>query len=184
MDSESPASSLAAEAAFSPALLVGLVLLAAIIGGHTAHFFHIPRVVGFLLAGVILRALLLYAASLEHSGVTVRALDEAAGVAETIKQLALGVILFTIGGVFERTRLRAAGPRVLRISRYEIVFTLVLVSGGCWMVAMLTQPQAGGAQNLILALLLGIAAIATAPAATLLVLQEYEAKGPITETIL
>ena len=44
MDSESTASSLATEAAFSPALLVGLVLLAAIIGGHTAHFFHVPRV--------------------------------------------------------------------------------------------------------------------------------------------
>ena len=184
MDSETTSSTLSTELAISPALFLGLVLLAAIIGGHAAHFFHIPRVIGFLLAGVILQTALTWLCDPENGVLARRSLDEAADLAETIKQVALGLILFMIGGVFERSRLRASGARVLRISGFEIGATFLLVCTGCWIGAVVMQPQYGAGTNFIFALLLAIAALATAPAATMFVLQEYQAKGPITETTL
>ena len=59
-----------------------------------------------------------------------------------------------------------------------------LVFVGCAAMAIITQRGEGLTSNIVLALLLAAAAVATAPAATLFVLQEYEAKGPTTETIL
>ena len=184
MDSTVPDSSLITSVGGSPAFLLGAFLLVAFVGGHAAHFFHLPRVIGFLLAGVLLRAILWSVAGVGHDEETARSLQETASSLEPLKQLALGVILFMIGSVFERSRLRSAGPGTLRISRWEIGMTLLLVWAGCWITALLTQSESGMWENFILSLLLGIAAVATAPAATLLVLQEYEAKGSISESIL
>jgi Kef-type K+ transport system membrane component KefB/CBS domain-containing protein len=168
-----------------PGLLFGLMLIAALIGGHIARSIHVPRVIGFLLGGVALRGLLYDLLASEEGGdVATNILVTAAQPLQVIKDLALGLILFMIGGVFERSRLKATSPRVLRIGLLEIVLTASLVFVGCLLGALLIQPLLGVKSNLALALLLGVAGIATAPAATLFVLQEYESKGPITETIL
>lgn len=168
----------------APGLLLGVALGVAFLGGHAAHFLHIPRVVGFILGGVALRAAVSIhgaaAAGDEHVG----GLVEAASLLQPLKDLALGLILFTIGGVFERARLRALWQRVRTISLFEVagVFLLVLL---CTATAL---GIAGPVDSLgalgALAVLLAVAAIATAPAATLFVLQEYDAKGPVTDTIL
>ena len=168
-----------------PALLFGLMLLSAAIGGHVAHWCRMPRVVGFLLMGALLRAVLwgVYARS-DDNGYADRILTAAAEHLNPIKDLALGLILFMIGGVFERSRFKAAGARTRRISLAETGTTVVLVFGCCLAAAAMMPTGLAAADCLVLALLLGMAAIATAPAATLFVLQEYEAKGSITETIL
>ncbi|MHC4092915.1 MAG: hypothetical protein ACYSVY_22015, partial [Planctomycetota bacterium] len=88
-------------------LLFGLMLLAAIVGGFVARSVHVPRVVGFLVGGVVLRAILY--ALLDPVGGDSAALATAAQPLEAINDLALGMILFAIGGVFERSRLRATG---------------------------------------------------------------------------
>jgi CBS domain-containing protein len=168
-----------------PGLLFGLMLLAALIGGHIARSIHVPRVIGFLLGGVALRAVLYnLLASGQGGDVATDILVAAARPLEAIKDLALGLILFMIGGVFERSRLKATSRRVLRIGSLEILLTASVVFVGCLLGALLIQPLLSVKSNLALALLLGVAGIATAPAATLFVLQEYESKGPITETIL
>jgi Kef-type K+ transport system membrane component KefB/CBS domain-containing protein len=164
-----------------PGLLFGLMLAAAIVGGYAARLVRVPRVVGFLLAGLALRTGL---DAFVSGNDNVAALGSVSAALHPIKDLALGLILFTIGGVFERRKLRAIGARVWRIGLAEIGFVVLFVFIGC-AALLLARPSAyGHATNLILALLLGTAAIATAPAATLFVLQEYEAKGPITNTIL
>ncbi len=165
-----------------PGLLFGLMLLAAIIGGFAARWVHIPRVIGYLTGGLALHGLLL--ALLAPVGGGSQALAAAATPLRAINDLALGLILFTIGGVFERSRLRAVRARTLRIGLLETGLVAVLVFVGCGLMTVATQPECGAGQNLVLALLLGAAAIATAPAATLAVLREYQAKGPITETVL
>ena len=167
-----------------PGLLFGLMLVAAIVGGYLARWVHVPRVVGFLLGGVALQFALSQAFDLGADSSAAAVLRESGEPLHAIKDLALGLILFTIGGVFERSRFRSAKARVLRISAHEITFVVVLVFVGCGAIALLTQRAHGIAENLALALLLATAAIATAPAATLFVLQEYESKGPITDTIL
>lgn len=167
-----------------PGLLFGLMLLAAIVGGYAARSVHIPRVVGFLLGGVALNLLLAWLFGTGGNVEAKQALIVAGDPLHVIKDLALGLILFTIGGVFERSRFRSVVRRVLKISVLEMSLVLLFVFVGCGIISLITQSEQGIAANMILAVLLGTAAIATAPAATLFVLQEYDAKGPITDTIL
>jgi CBS domain-containing protein/Kef-type K+ transport system membrane component KefB len=165
-------------------VLFGLMLVSAIVGGYAARLVHVPRVVGFLLAGVALRVLLYALLDAADDGAARSELQAAAEPLRVIKDLALGLILFTIGGVFERSKLRAAGWRVLKISALEIACVLVLVFAGCAAVLLATGQAHLSSQNVVLGLLLAAAAVATAPAATLFVLQEYEAKGSVTDTLL
>ena len=167
-----------------PGLLFGLMLLAAIVGGFAVRRVHVPRVIGYLLGGIVLRWILDALFDSTPGSPQSEALQAAARPLEAINDLALGMILFTIGGVFERSRLRATSRRVLRIAAVEIGLVLLLVFGGTALLAAVTQPEYGAGPNLVLALLLATAAIATAPAATLFVLREYDAKGPITDTVL
>lgn len=166
------------------AMLLGAMLLTAVVAGHCARLLHTPRVVGYLVGGCVLKATLQF--GLEHTGDPEGpdALQTAAAPLSLIKDLALGLILFTIGGVFERSRFRSVIRHVSRIATLEIAFVFVLVAVGCGAVAWCTGVGPDVRQGMALAVLLGAAAIATAPAATLSVIQEYEAKGPITDTIL
>ncbi|MBU0718882.1 MAG: hypothetical protein KJ749_11585, partial [Planctomycetes bacterium] len=168
----------------SSGLLFGLMLLAAIVGGYAARFVHVPRVVGFLLGGIALRLILHALFVPEPGGPQDRILQAAAEPLSAIRDLALGMILFSIGGVFQRSNLKNISPAVLRIGLLEILSVVVLVFAGCLIAALLSPTRFTGPESLLLAGLLAVAAIATAPAATLFVLQEYDAKGPITDTIL
>ncbi len=167
-----------------PGLLFGLMLVAAIVGGYAARFVHVPRVVGYLIAGIALRYVLLVSLDTGDSEAVARELAVSAKPLSAIKNLALGIILFTIGSVFERRQLNAAGKRVLQIGLMDATCVFVIVFIGCSIMTLLTQSGVGVSGNLALSLLLAAASIATAPAATLFVLQEYDAKGPITDTIL
>jgi len=171
---EAPFSIILASSA-SPALLFGLMLMAAMLGGIIARSFHVPRVVGYLFAGVILR-LILDAFPSVHITAAVVPL-------QAIRDLSLGVILFSIGSVCEKRQLHESGARVWRISLMEVCLTATLVFVACYFVGRFMFTDVG-ADYVVLAALLAIAAVATAPAATLFVLQEYEAKGSITNTIL
>ena len=160
------------------------MLLAAIAGGHIARWFHIPRVIGFMLGGIALRVFLYELLSVREGEPVERQLQAAAAPLRAVKDLALGLILFTIGSALERSRLRSAAPRLLRITVAETGLCAVLVFVGCLVVAGMMRIGDGLIEYVVLALLLALASIATAPAATLFVLQEYESKGPITDTIL
>ncbi len=168
----------------SPAWLFGLMLLSALAGGYLARLVHVPRVVGFLLAGVLLRVGIYGLFVSEGDEAAARACDAAAEPLDAIKDLALGLILFVIGGVFERSRLVATGRRILRISVFDVCVSGGVVFVGCLAATLIVQRACAVQENIALALLLATAAVATAPAATLFVLNEYEAKGPITDTIL
>ena len=153
-----------------PALLFGLMLLSAAIGGHVAHWCRLPRVVGFLLVGALLRAVLWSVYSRDgDSGYADRVLATAGEHLHPIKDLALGLILFMIGGVFERSRFKAAGARTRRISCAEAGTTVIIVFGCCLAATAILPGGLSSTECLVLALLLGVAAIATAPAATLFV---------------
>ena len=165
-------------------LLFGLLLLAAIVGGYAARMVHMPRVVGYLLGGVALQFILRGAIARAQPDAGLETLEAAAIPLKAIQDLALGLILFTIGSVFERKRMWATGPRVLRIGLLEMSMVTSLVFGGCLLVSWLTNPTHSLIELVVLSALLATAGIATAPAATLFVLQEYDAKGPITDTIL
>ena len=161
-----------------------MMLLAAIVGGYSARLLRVPRVVGYLVAGVVLRYVLRTALAGAGDGQDGNQLLSASSEPlQAIKTLALGLIMFSIGGVFEVGHLKAVGSKMLRISLSEAGCVILLVGTGCTLAWVIGAPDGG--QGVIAAgVLLGIVGLATAPAATLLVLREYEAKGPVSDTIL
>jgi Kef-type K+ transport system membrane component KefB/predicted transcriptional regulator len=166
-----------------PALLAALMLLAAIAGGYAGTLLRVPRVVGYLLGGIALRYILIYAESQRLDAPLSAGFETALGHLHSIRTVALGLIMFSIGNVFEAQHIHNLAPRVLRISFAKLACVTLLVGSACTLLAFFCQHHAPG-DALAFGTLLGIVAVATAPAATLLVLREYEAKGSNSDGIL
>ncbi|MFH1420208.1 MAG: CBS domain-containing protein [Planctomycetota bacterium] len=171
-----------------PGLLFGLLLAAAIAGGHVARALRIPRVVGYLVAGAIFKLVLCWLLDIGADGEAgadaAQELAAAVSPLKAVKDLGLGIILFSIGGVFEARHLKAVGGKLLKISLAESGLTFLLVFAGATGVGFFVAQDAPLEIVLAFAALLGFASIATAPAATMSVLHEYDAKGPVTDMIL
>ena len=142
---------------------LGLILLLALLAGHLVKVVRIPEVTGYILAGIALGPSILGWVSAEN----LQAL-------EVLSEVALGLILFSIGSVFEFSRFRRLGRQFLNLTVAESVLASVLVTVG---VLLLGQPWQ-------VALLLGAIAIATAPASTLMVIRECDSSGPLTDNLL
>jgi Kef-type K+ transport system membrane component KefB len=93
---------------------------------------------------------------------------------EILSEVALGLILFSVGTVFEASRFRRVGRQVLLLTLYESALAALLVTAGMLLLG-LEWPAA---------LLLGAIAIATAPASTLMVIREVDSEGPLTDSLL
>ncbi len=169
-----------------PAIISALAVIyfGALIGGRVAGLFHLPRVTGYLLAGLLLGPSFARLCGLPQL-ITPTALEQL----RLISDVALGLILLNIGGECRTEHLKRWKQRILWFSCGEIGLTFILV---VFSVAFLnlfvmhtTLPGLSLWQtSLAFALLLGVIAIATAPAATLMVVREYEADGPVTHTAL
>lgn len=166
-----------------PALLAALMLLAGIVGGYAGALLRVPRVVGYLMAGVGLRYLLAAVQDYWVDNPPEHALSTAVHSLHGVRTVALGLIMFSIGNVFEARHFHTIAHNVLRLSLVKIGATLVLVPVGCTIVA-LGLTSFTPTVSVALGVLLGVVAVATAPAATLLVLREYEAKGTNADAIL
>lgn len=156
------------------AALLAVLLLTSVAGIRLARSLHVPRVVGYLILGIaahyILQLVAGGAQQLEAS------LGGASASIELIKSFTLGLILFTIGLEFDAAHLRAVSGHLWKLTASEILVIFPLVFVSTWAVC----PQ----HSLFVAVILAIAAIETAPAATLMVLRQYNAKGPVTDHIL
>lgn len=142
---------------------LGLILLLALLAGHLVKVVRIPEVTGYIIAGIALGPSVLGWVSAEN----LLAL-------EVLSEVALGLILFSVGSVFEFSRFRRIGRQVLYLTLIESALASLLVTVG---VLVLGQPWQ-------VALLLGAVAIATAPASTLMVIRECDSAGPLTDNML
>lgn len=144
-------------------LLIGLTVLVAFMVGRLMRRLGIPQVVGFILAGLALGPSLLHVIPVE----LVENLD-------FVSELALGLIGFEMGLHLRLRKLRNLGFSLLVIVLFQAFLPFILVAGG---VILLTG-------NTALGLLLGVLATATAPAATVDVLEEYKTDGPVTTSVI
>ncbi len=135
----------------------------ALVAGHLSQAIRMPEVTGYILAGVALGPSALGWVSVEN----LQAI-------EVLSEVALGLILFSVGSVFEGRRLMQAGSAILRITALES-----LLAGGLVAASMLALGQPWQ-----VAALLGAMAIETAPASTLMVLRECNGKGPVSQSLL
>jgi Kef-type K+ transport system membrane component KefB len=91
-----------------------------------------------------------------------------------LSEIALGLILFSVGSVFELSLFRRIGRQVFLVTAVESTLAALLVAGGSlWF-----------GQSWPVALLLGAIATATAPASTLMVIRECDSAGPLTDNLL
>ena len=142
---------------------LGLILLFALAAGHLVKFARIPEVTGYILAGV----------AVGPSGLGWVSHENLAAL-EVFSEVALGLILFSIGSIFEMRRIREAGPAVLRVTASESILAAALVSAAMLLLGLDWE----------VAMLLGAIAMATAPASTLMVIREQNASGPMTDTLV
>jgi Kef-type K+ transport system membrane component KefB len=142
---------------------IGLILLLALSAGHLVKFLRVPEVTGYILVGVALGPSVL-------GWLTQENLLEL-GV---LSEVALGLILFSVGSVFEFSLFRRIGRQVLLVTLTESAVAGVAVTAGA---KALGQPWS-------IALLLGAIATATAPASTLMVVRECDSAGPLTDNLL
>jgi Kef-type K+ transport system membrane component KefB len=91
-----------------------------------------------------------------------------------LSEVALGLILFNIGVIFEFETISRLGSSVLRVTLAEATLAFALVATSLVAIGL----------DVPIALLLGVVAMETAPATTLMVLNEYDARGPMTDRLL
>lgn len=167
-----------------PGLLLGFLLLVSMIGALCAKRIHVPKVIGYLLAGIGIKIFMQWYLHRQDASLDSEHLASMLiAPLRPVNDLALGLIMFTLGTVFETTHIKAAANRIVRIHLGEVGLTFLGVFAGCSILAHLSM-NIGLGMSLTVGVLLGAIAVATAPAATLLVLQEYDAKGPSSDTIL
>lgn len=155
-------------------LLIGLVLFLGQVGANLLRKLKIPQVVGYILMGVLLGRSVL-------DWIDPSALSE-------ITSIALGLIGFTIGSQLKLFQLRKFGKSIIWVSFLE-AFGAFLLVGICVLILVSIDPQFTSLFNSLgkkisVALIFGALACATAPAATVDVLQEYRCKGILTTTLL
>ena len=131
--------------------------------------FEFPDVTAFLIAGVLVGP---YVLGKFHIGF--RTPEELAQV-NILSNLALGFIAFDIGSEFRMSQLKKMGKVATFIGIFQAVITTILVDIILLSLNLVPVP---------VAITLGAIASATAPAATLMVVRQFKAKGPVTELLL
>lgn len=150
--------------------IIGLVTLAGFYTGKLSRVIKMPSVIGFLLAGAFLGP---FALNLISTKVQTDL--------SLIPELALGFVALSIGLELNFQTLKKQGKSVLIIILFESLVTFIMVTLGMLFVGMLIRlPQT---VVLPLALLTGSISAATAPAGTVSVIQENNARGELTRTL-
>jgi Kef-type K+ transport system membrane component KefB len=149
--------------ASNPLSTIGLLLIVSFLGSKVFQRFGIPQVVGFIVLGVLHGPSFLNVIPLEVSQELL-----------FISEIALGLIGFDMGSHLRLSEIRKLGESIIFILILEAFGAFFLVTTGVYALT----------QSWYTALIFGALSSATAPAATVDVLAEYDAKGPLTTTLL
>ena len=158
-----------------------ICLAAALIGGlmlsRLTKKLGLPAVTAYLVAGLALGPFLL--GGLGVPGLGFNSLEQVEGL-NVITNTALGFIAFTIGNEFRLRQLKATGAKAITIGILQAVLTTVLVD----IVLIALHYCFPAVISIPCAITLGAIASATAPAATLMVVRQYKADGPLTRLLM
>ncbi len=142
---------------------VGMMIVAGILLGTAVKVVKLPHVTGYLVAGLIIGPSLL--GLINH---------ETLSTLKVMPEVALGFIAFSIGQEFKFSYFKRVGTLPIVIAVFEALLAVVVVFG-----AMMAFGQ-----PLLFSLVMSSIAAATAPAATVMVINQYKARGEVTETLL
>ena len=158
-----------------------ICLASALIGGlmlsRLTKRLKLPAVTAYLIAGLLLGPFVL--GRLNVPGLGFQSLHQVE-LLSIITQTALGFIAFTIGNEFRLSQLKSMGSRAIIIGILQALVTTIVVD--VVLIALhFCFPQI---ISIPVAIVLGAIASATAPAATLMVVRQYKAKGPLTRLLM
>ena len=158
-------------------LCLSIALFAGLMLSRLAKKVQLPAVTAYLVAGILIGPYLLGAFGVQGLGFTSM---EEIHTFSIISDVALGFIAFSIGNEFRLTDLKKIGKQATVIGIFQAVFTTLLVDAALIGLHFLIPDKF----PLEAAIVLGAVASATAPAATLMVVRQYKAKGPVTNILL
>ena len=158
-------------------LLIAVALFAGLLMTRLFVKLHLPDVTAYLVAGIIIGPCVLGRLGIPGLGFSTA---EQVDSLSMISDVALGFIAFAIGHEFRLSALRQTGRQAVIIGILQAVIAtafvdIALISLHFIMPDLLPMP---------VAITLGAIAAATAPAATLMVVRQYKAKGPVTDVLL
>ena len=161
---------------------VAALLLVALLSTRLMRLIKLPNVTGYILTGIIMGPFLfgLFFNNFSFDGIKGAPVYKFVDTLGWVSSVALGFIAFSIGTSFKFSTIKALGKRVLVITVLEALGASLLVVAAL-LVAHFIFPQY---VSLELALTLSAIASATAPAATLMVIKQYRAHGPLVDTLL
>ena len=159
-------------------LSVSFALLTGLLMTRVFKPFKLPAVTAYLIAGVLIGPYFLGGIHIAN-GVGFANMEEVASLS-VIGQVALGFIAFSIGSEFRLEELKKIGKQAFIIGIFQALTATLFVDLALLAVYMLMP----GKITLPQLLTLGAIATATAPAATLMVVRQYKANGPLTKLLL
>ena len=142
-------------------LKLGVILI--VIGRKITRLFKLPNVSGYLVAGVLLGTSFFKSSAADVDAFAV------------ISEVALAIIAFSIGSEFLLKDMRKLGKSIVGITLLEVIGAVAVVFSIMYF---------GFKQPFAFSIVIASMSAATAPAATLLVMRQYRARGPLTSTVL
>lgn len=158
-------------------LSVSIALLAGLLMTRAFKPFKLPAVTAYLIAGVLIGPFCIGALGIDGLGFAT--LEQVSSLS-VISEIALGFIAFSIGSEFRMHDLKKIGKQAFVVGIFQALAATLFVDIALFVVYLmmpnvLSMPQV---------ITLGAIATATAPAATLMVVRQYKAKGPLTKLLL
>ena len=161
----------------STLLSVSVALLAGLLMTRAFKPLKLPSVTAYLIAGVLIGPYCMGQLGIEGLGFDSMEAVEALGL---VADVALGFIAFSIGSEFRLSELKKTGKQATVIGIIQALVATLLVDLALLVVHLIMPDKLSLSQLLTL----GAIATATAPAATLMVVRQYKAKGPLTKLLL
>lgn len=158
-------------------LCLSVALFAGLMLSRVAKLLKLPAVTAYLVAGILVGPYVL--GSLGFSGLGFTSMENIDAY-DIIPDVALGFIAFSIGNEFRLSQLKQIGKQATVIGIIQALLACVLVDAALIGIHFIAPDKL----SLPAALTLGAVATATAPAATLMVVRQYKAKGPLTDILL
>lgn len=158
-------------------LCMAVVLLAGLIMSRLIKPLQLPAVTAYLIAGILIGPFCLGRLGIDGLGFS--SLEQVEGFG-LVADIALGFIAFAIGNEFRLSQLKETGKQATVIGIVQAFIATIAVD----IALIIVHVIVGDKLSLAAAVTLGAIAAATAPAATLMVVRQYKAKGKLTDLLL
>ncbi len=163
----------------NPLLGVGILIIVGYFGGMAARKIKFPRISGYIFIGMLL-------GSSFFNIITQELIHKQLNI---ITDITLGIIAYLVGGSLSIEGLKKVRKDIAWISLFEafgawIFATSIILFVGPFIVKLPISPPIFSKTYLPMALIIGAVSLATAPAATIAIIREYKAKGPLTTILL